>query len=136
MPPGDGRDRLHDEIAAYYAGFGQPAALLDAFRHAAVLVPLTAEDRVVVLPHGGIDWLCVFTSIAEYARFAAMRDLLDDDPDRDREHRYHWIFGRRLREYLDTRTEPAGIAIDIVGTAPMAFPPDLTEHATDATGMP
>ncbi|MGW5456176.1 SseB family protein [Nocardia sp. NPDC003979] len=132
MTDGDGRERLHAEIAAFYAGFGQPDALLTAFRQAAVLVPLTAEKRVFFLPFGGVDWLCAFTSVEEYARFVAARDRLDNT---DQDYHYHWIFGRRLRDYLDTRDEPAGIAIDILGSAPMAFPPDLTEHATDGQGM-
>jgi hypothetical protein len=51
--------------------------------------------------------------------------LQDNGIDADREYRHHWLFGRRLQEYVDSRTEPAGIAIDIVGSAPMAFPPDV-----------
>ncbi|NKX85697.1 hypothetical protein [Nocardia coubleae] len=135
MTDGDGRERLHAEIAAFYAGFGQPEELHAAFRQAALLVPLTAENRVFFLPFGGVDWLCTFTSVEEYARFIAARDRLDDATALDQDYRYHWIFGRRLRDYLDTRDEPAGIAIDILGSAPMAFPPDLTEHATDGQGM-
>ncbi|KQY37589.1 MULTISPECIES: SseB family protein [Nocardia] len=126
MSDGDGRDRLRAEIAAFYAGFGQPAALLAAFRQAALLVPLTADDRVFFSQVGGVDWLCAFTSIEEYARFMVTRGHLQDNGiDADREYRHHWLFGRRLQEYVDSRTEPAGIAIDIVGSAPMAFPPDV-----------
>ncbi|TCJ95394.1 hypothetical protein [Nocardia alba] len=126
MSDGDGRDRLRAEIAAFYAGFGQPAALLAAFQQAALLVPLTADDRVYFSPLGGVDWLCTFTSIEEYALFMAARGHLQGGGiDGDREYRYHWLFGRRLQEYVESRAEPAGIAIDIVGSAPMAFPPDV-----------
>ncbi|KAF0847191.1 hypothetical protein [Nocardia caishijiensis] len=129
MTDGDGRQRLHAEIAAFYAGFGQPDALSAAFRDAALLVPLNAEDRVFFLPFGGVDWLCAFTSVEEYARFIAARDRLADTADKvhDQDHRYHWIFGRRLHDYVESRQEPAGIAIDILGAAPMAFPPEVGE---------
>lgn len=127
MSDGDGRDRLRAEIAAFYAGFGQPAALQAAFRQAALLVPLTADDQVFFSQVGGVDWLCTFTCIEEYARFMATRGHLHDGGvDADREYRHHWLFGWRLQEYVESRAEPAGIAIDIVGSAPMAFPPDVS----------
>ncbi|WP_194824801.1 hypothetical protein [Nocardia sp. XZ_19_231] len=127
MSDGDGRDRLRAEIADFYAGFGQPAALLAAFRQAALLVPLTADDRVFFSPLGGVDWLCTFTSIEEYARFMVARGHLQDGGvDLAREYRHHWLFGWRLQDYVEARDEPAGITIDIVGSAPMAFPPDVS----------
>ncbi|MFD4428940.1 hypothetical protein [Nocardia sp. NPDC058497] len=132
MSEGDGRDRLREEIGAYYAGFGQPDVLRAAFRQTALLVPLTDDDRVSFAHWGGVDWLCAFTTIEEYARFVTARDQRKDGGvDPDLEYRHHWLFGWRLQEYAASRDEPTGIAIDIVGPAPMAFPPDVADETTE-----
>ncbi|MGY5307362.1 hypothetical protein [Nocardia gipuzkoensis] len=39
----------------------------------------------------------------------------------------HWLFGRRLLAYAESRDRPTGVAVDVVGSAPMAFPPEVTE---------
>ncbi|MGY1867614.1 MULTISPECIES: hypothetical protein [Nocardia] len=39
----------------------------------------------------------------------------------------HWLFGRRLLAYAESRDQPTGVAVDVVGSAPMAFPPEVTE---------
>ncbi|GAA5079408.1 MULTISPECIES: SseB family protein [Nocardia] len=128
MGDGDGRAALRSEIAAFYAGFGQPDALLAAFREAALLVPVTDDERVYVSQFGGIDWLCAFTSIEEYARYMMARGYLADGGiDADREYRYHSLSGWRLLAYAETRDQPTGVTVDVVGSAPMAFPPDVTE---------
>ncbi|MCM6774112.1 hypothetical protein NDR87_11575 [Nocardia sp. CDC159] len=128
MPEDDGRECLRSEIAAFYAGFGQPEALRNAFRQAALLVPVTDDDRVYVSQVGGVDWLCAFTGIEEYARYMVTRShLTEGGIEADREYRYHTLWGWRLLEYAESREQPTGVAVDIVGAAPMAFPPDVSE---------
>ncbi|WP_024805988.1 hypothetical protein [Nocardia sp. BMG51109] len=124
----NGLDALRGEIAAFYAGFGQPVALQDTFLQAALLVPVTDDDNVQISRFGGVDWLCAFTSIEEYARFMTAREYLTaGGVDTEQRYRYHWLFGWRLRAYAESRDEPTGVAVDIVGTAPMAFPPKVPE---------
>ncbi|MGK8524392.1 hypothetical protein ACRS6B_23835 [Nocardia asteroides] len=128
MSDDDGRDALRGEIAAFYSGFGQPEALRSAFRHAALLVPVTDDDRVYVSHLGGIDWLCAFTSLEEYARYTKARaDRTNGDIAADREYRYHTLRGWRLLDYAESRDKPTGVAVDVVGSAPMAFPPDVAD---------
>lgn len=59
---------LVSKIAAFCAGFGQPAELCAALRDSTVVVPLVGDDRVLKLPLGGLDLVCAFTGIAEWAR--------------------------------------------------------------------
>ncbi|MGY2112954.1 SseB family protein [Nocardia gipuzkoensis] len=128
MSDDDGRTALQDEIAAFYSGFGQPVALLKALRQAALLVPVTDDDRVQLSQQGGIDWLCAFTSIEEYARYMTARGYLTAGGiEADRRYRYHSLYGWRLLAYAESRDQPTGVAVDVVGSAPMAFPPDVTE---------
>src|ERR1700731_2189207 len=44
--------------------------------------------------------------------------------DPGQEYRYQTLLGWRLVEYVDTRSEPTGVAVDISKSAPMAFPPE------------
>ncbi|KAA8883886.1 hypothetical protein F3087_37175 [Nocardia colli] len=128
MSDTDGRGALRSEIAAFYAGFGQSDALQAAFRQAALFVPVTEEERVTISQLGGVDWLCAFTSIEEYARYMMARGYLTENGiGADREYRYHTLAGWRLLEYAESREQPTGITVDIVGSAPMAFPPEVTE---------
>ncbi|MFI6217711.1 SseB family protein [Nocardia brasiliensis] len=124
----DGRGILRGEIAAFYAGFGQAEALQAAFRQAALFVPVTDDERVCTSQVGGVDWLCAFTSIEEYARYMTARGYLAEEGiEADREYRYHTLAGWRLLDYAESCKQPTGIAVDIVGSAPMAFPPEVTE---------
>ncbi|WP_280426098.1 hypothetical protein [Nocardia carnea] len=128
MPENDGLAVLRDEITSFYAGFGQPMALRSALREAALLVPLTVDDRVFRVRSGGLGWLCAFTAVEEYARYMLARETMTAGgivP--DREYRYHTFRGSRLLEYAELQDEPTGIALDIAGRAPMAFPPDVTD---------
>ncbi|MFF3228186.1 SseB family protein [Nocardia suismassiliense] len=128
MSDTDGRDTLRSEIHAFYAGFGQPDALQAAFRQAALFVPVTDEERVTISHLGGIDWLCAFTSIEEYARFMMTRGYLTEGGiEAEREYRYHTLSGWRLLDYAESRDQPTGVAVDIIGSTPMAFPPEVTE---------
>ncbi|GAA5067832.1 hypothetical protein [Nocardia callitridis] len=124
----DERRTLREEIAAFYAGFGQPDALRTAFHEAPLLVPLTDDDRVSLSNVGGIDWLCAFTGIEEYAKYMTARGyLLAGGIQADREYRYHSLLGSQLVAYAQSRAEPTGISIDAVSSAPMAFPPDVSD---------
>ncbi|MFX0578757.1 hypothetical protein [Nocardia nepalensis] len=129
MSDADTSDALRSEIAAFYAGFGQPEVLREAFRQASLLVPLIDEDRLYTSRLGGVDWICAFTSVEEYAHYMAARGV---DP--DQEYRYQRLFGWRLAEYADTRSEPTGVTVDITGSAPMAFPPEVTEEPAGERG--
>jgi hypothetical protein len=123
---GDNSGALRAEIAAFYAGFGQPEVLAAAFRQAALLVPLIDDDRVYMSRLGGVDWICAFTSVEEYARYMAARGVAGD-----REYRYQSLLGWRLAEYAAGRSEPTGVAVDITCSAPIAFPPAVTEDSAE-----
>ncbi|MEV4237124.1 SseB family protein [Nocardia sp. NPDC049737] len=120
---------LRSEIAAYYAGFGQPEMLRAAFEQALLVVPLIEQDRVFTSQVGGVDWICAFTSVEEYARYMSARGV---DP--DQQYRYHTLLGSRLAEYAASRAEPTGVAVDMAGTAPMAFPPNVSETSLAGDG--
>ncbi|WP_433712886.1 hypothetical protein ACQP2U_00755 [Nocardia sp. CA-084685] len=115
---------LRAEIAAFYAGFGQPEVLAAAFGQAGLLVPLVDDDRLYTARLGGVDWICAFTSVKEYARYMAARGVAGDQ-----EYRYQSLLGWRLVEYASGRSEPTGVAVDITGSAPMAFPPQVSEDS-------
>ncbi|MEU4311421.1 SseB family protein [Nocardia sp. NPDC024068] len=128
MPDNDGLAVLRDEIRSYYAGFGQPASLRTALREAALLVPLTDDDRLFLLRSGGLRWLCAFTTIEEYARYTMARaTMTEGGVAADRQYRYHTFWGARLLAYTERQEDPTGIAVDIAGRAPMAFPPNVME---------
>ncbi|WP_084505384.1 hypothetical protein [Nocardia harenae] len=124
---GDGRAALRDEIASFYRGFGQPEALLAAFRSAALLVPITADGRLSTTPYGGVEWVCGFTGEPDFARYVLARGLGVQE-----NHRYHTIFGADLADWAERRAGvPTGVLVDIAGAAPMAFPPDIAEEADE-----
>ncbi|MEU7765084.1 hypothetical protein AB0B25_08170 [Nocardia sp. NPDC049190] len=115
---------LRSEIAAFYAGFGQPEALMAAFSDAVVVVALTDDDRLLVSEFGGVDWVCAFTSVEEFAHYQVARGVALDG-----EYRYHALLGRRIMDEITARcARPTGIAIDIAGVAPIAFPPNLPDR--------
>ncbi|MEU6562019.1 hypothetical protein [Nocardia nova] len=115
---------LRSEIVAFYSGFGQPQLLAAAFEQAVVLVPVTADDRLMTSEYGGVHWLCVFTGEVEFARFQAERTIIPD-----REYRFHWLRGWRLSEYAAEQAEPTGILVDALSAAPIAFPPTVPEDS-------
>lgn len=112
------------EIDAFYAGFGSPTALERAFRDAVLLVPLTAETRVPTYTVGGVQWVCAFTSAEEYALWLSARDELGAAD----EYPYQALSGWRLADYAVSCANPTGVSVDIAGSAPMAFPPTVTEQ--------
>lgn len=112
-----GCSALLAEIEAFYQGFGQPKALTDALRSSVLLMPVTDDDRVLTSAFGGLDWVCAFTSESEYARYLAARG--------DSEGRaFRTLFGSRIvDDVIPALENPTGIAVDIAGPSPLAFPP-------------
>ncbi|WP_067651601.1 hypothetical protein [Nocardia harenae] len=122
---GGGCTALRAEIASFYSGFGEANSLMSAFRSAALLIPITADDQLVTSRFGGIDWVCAFTSEHEYARYVLSRGYDDATT-----YRYHTLLGGRVADWFDSRAaHPTGVVVDIAGTAPMAFPPEIQEGA-------
>ncbi|MBL1079798.1 hypothetical protein JK358_35890 [Nocardia sp. 2] len=117
---GDRSAEFRSEVAAFYAGFGQPHLLRAAFDEASLYVPVTADDRVCMSRAGGVDWLCAFTSAQEFARYMVARGVSAAET-----YRYHILLGSRLSEWARTQLKPTGVSVDCVGAAPMAFPPEL-----------
>ncbi|GGK37168.1 hypothetical protein [Nocardia camponoti] len=118
-------DRLRSEIAAFYGGFGVANELVAAFDEAALLVPLLGpEDRLFTLDVGGVAWVCAFTGLTEYARFMVARGVAADD-----QYRFHTFLGRRLKAFADEQSVPTGVAVDMLSSAPMTFPPAVAEAA-------
>ena len=116
--PSSGDAALLAEISAFRHGFGHARALRDAVRDALVLVPLDDDDAVPVIPFGGINWVCVFTSELELARFLSARGAGDQS------HRFHTVLGWRvLDDLLPAVPGPAGVLVDACGDATLAFPP-------------
>ena len=123
---GDGLAVLRSEIAAFYAGFGHSDFLRRAYDDAVLLVPLIGDNEVYSSRVRGIDWICVFTSVEEYARYMVARGVLEDET-----YRYQWAVGARLTAWAAERPEPAGVSIDCVGAQPVAFPPELSDEVVE-----
>ena len=110
------------EIDAFYQGFGQPEALTASMRAAALIVPLTSDNRVWTSDVRGIGWITAFTSEHELAKHALARGETG-------EARYHTVFGWRiLDEVAASFGRPTGVVVDPSGDRPMAFPPDVEEE--------
>lgn len=114
---------LRSDIAAFYAGFGQPEVLRAALQDSLLIVPVTPDDRVCTSAVRGVRWVAAFTSLAEYATFEHARGI-----DADEVYRHHTVRGRWLIEYAEQRSDPTGVLVDIAGTRPMAFPPQVAEE--------
>ncbi|MGC0363098.1 hypothetical protein ABH922_001082 [Rhodococcus sp. 27YEA15] len=115
---------LIDEIDAFRQGFGRAVGLTNAVRDALLLVPVV-DDRVVVTPLRGIDWILAFTSEDQYIRYLAARELWADAE-------FQWVLGHRIFDaLLPALPGPTGMLLDVSGEIPMAFPPD--ESSLDST---
>ncbi|MGV9663747.1 hypothetical protein [Nocardia niigatensis] len=123
---GDGLAALRSEIAAFYAGFGQPDLLRRAYDDAVLLVPLIGDDEVYTSRVRGIDWICAFTSEEEYARYMVAHGVL-----KDQTYHYQRLLGSRLDRWAAARPEPTGVSIDCVGAQPVAFPPKLSDEVIE-----
>ncbi|GAB4584364.1 hypothetical protein [Nocardia sp. IFM 10818] len=115
---------LRAEIESFYAGFGNPAALREAFREAVLLVPLAEGARITTSKYRGVDWICAFTSAGEYAGWLSRREELDAAG----AYPYRTLKGWRLADFAAGCVNPTGVAVDIAGRAPMAFPPNVSEE--------
>lgn len=99
--------------------FRSSEALRAAFSDAVVVVALTGDDRLLVSEFGRVDWLLAFTSVDEFAHYMTARGVAPGS-----EYRYHTLLGRRIVDEFTARcARPTGVAIDIAGVAPIAFPP-------------
>ncbi|MEU8895745.1 hypothetical protein [Nocardia sp. NPDC048505] len=116
-------ETLRSEIDSFYRGFGDPVALRAAFESAVLIVPITADQRLRMSPYRGVEWICAFTSVAEYGRYLHAREELNADG----EYHFHTLAGRRLSEHAAECVHPTGVTVDICGSAPMAFPPEVDE---------
>ncbi|MCX4096253.1 SseB family protein [Nocardia sp. alder85J] len=126
----DGLAALRSEIAAFRAGFGHPDLLLSTFRAAAVLVPLTAEDRLYTSRYAGIAWICVFTAVRPLAAYLNARGTTPGA-----EHHFHTLRGHRLTDYATAQPDPTGIVIDPGGDTPLALPPRITDADGNTVGV-
>lgn len=115
---------LISEIDAFYEGFGQPDALTAAMRAAALIVPLTADRRIWTSKTHDIHWIPAFTSDDELARFIVARGGTDASG----EVLFHTLFGWRLVDEIAPSMDGfVGIAINMKGEGPLAFPPSIDE---------
>ncbi|WP_228542570.1 hypothetical protein [Nocardia sp. XZ_19_369] len=94
----------------------------ETFEQAVLLVALTEDGRLCVSELGGVDWVCALTSVEEFARYMTARGVQPE-----REYRFHTILGRQIVDDFTAQcVRPTGVAVDIGGAAPMAFPPELS----------
>ncbi len=96
---------LVSEIAAFYAGFGQPAELSAALRDSTVVVPLVDDDRILHL-HLAVSSGCARSPEYPSGR-SSRRHVGGWTP--DREYRFHTMLGgARLWDYAAAREQPTG----------------------------
>lgn len=109
---------MPDEIAALYGGRGDAAALVKAFRAAAVLVPTTGDGRAWSAQLGGCRWLYAFSGEAEMAAFFRARGTAGDA-----ELTYLRVEGWRLLDVcLPELGGAGGVALDVGSARPTVFP--------------
>lgn len=109
---------LSEELAAFYEGRGDGAALLAALRGALLALPVVDGDSPVIVQSGGLSWLFAFTVPAELARFAAARG------EGEIPCPFVTIRGVRLLDGLmPAMAQATGVALDVAGVRPMLFPP-------------
>lgn len=107
---------LRTEIQLIRGGIGNSVALQRALRESVLFVlPWEDGESVVSAEQNGIRWVYAFTSEAEVARYAVMRDAV---PDADVP--YLTVRGDRL---VDVRIDaPWGLAVDVAGSQPFLLP--------------
>jgi hypothetical protein len=113
------------ERAAFFAGFGDGAALLAGLRSTELVVPLDVDGEVFTWMWGDLPWLTAFTDVNRCAAFAeaAGRDLNAVE--------ICVVAGSAvLDELLDRAPTPTGLVIDAASADVMVFPPvrSLTPH--------
>ncbi|MCZ4100243.1 MULTISPECIES: SseB family protein [unclassified Streptomyces] len=111
-------EALTCEMEGMYRGNGDPTALVDAFRRAAVLVPVTGGG-LWSAAMGGVRWIYGFSSEVALARFALTQETSELS-----DWEYMTVFGARLLDVvIPAVQEPAGVALDVGSDRPMIFPP-------------
>jgi hypothetical protein len=95
-----------------------PADVVEEFRTARLVCPLTAEGALFGAESAGVHWLFAFTSERELALFARERGREDE----------RWEFarvegGRLLDVAVPAAGGPAGVAVDVGSERPMLLPP-------------
>lgn len=109
---------LVEQLAESHEGRLDGAALVDEFRRALVLVPLSGE-AVWSADSGGVRWLYAFTGEASLRRFLGARDIQPGT-----EVPYMRVYGARLLDVaVPAVGAPAGIAVDVAGPWPGLLPP-------------
>lgn len=113
------------ERAAFFAGFGDGAALVAGLRSAELVVPLDVDGNVFTWVWSDLPWLTVFTDAQRCATFAeaAGRDLAAIE--------ICVIQGAVvLDELLDKAPMVTGLVVDAASPDVMVFPPvrTLTAH--------
>lgn len=109
---------LVSEIAAVHAGRVDGPELIQAFRTAAVLVPVTGDSVLTVDDEHGIRWVLAFTDRLALAQWARLRG------EGDREVTYRSVFGWRLLDVvIPALGGPAGVAVDVGSSLPLLLPP-------------
>lgn len=120
------------ERSAFFAGFGDPSALVTALRDSALVIPLDIDGLVFTQVWGGLPWLTAFTDVDRCVVFAeaAGRDTSAVEICRVR--------GAAVLDRLDRAPEPTGLVVDAASPDVMVFPPvrAITPHCyiDDATG--
>lgn len=108
------------ERAAYLAGYGHVAALLDALRGATLVVPLDVNEQFFTLVLEHAPWFVAFTSRERARQFAlaAGRDLASVG-----------VVEMTAADLIDTVVTqgpvPTGLVVDPHQPDTMAFPPDM-----------
>ncbi|MEU6913694.1 SseB family protein [Streptomyces olindensis] len=108
-------------------GRSEFAVLLEAFRDAAVLVPLY-HGGWLTADFGGIRWILAFSDESALARYALARD------EADREWTYQTVLGARLLDLAVPKAGvPCGVALDAADGAEHALLlPPVTGIVPDA----
>jgi hypothetical protein len=113
------------ERTAFFAGFGDGAALVAALRSADLVLPLDIDGDVFTWMWSDLPWLTVFTDVRRCAAFA---EAAGRDPDAVQ---ICVMPGSVvLDELLDKAPTATGLVVDASSADVMVFPPieSLTPH--------
>ena len=113
---------FQQERAAFFGGYGQPPALLEALRDQVLYVPLDHNERYFTLMYGEVPWMLAFTTWARAQEFAvaAERDLASVQASE--------VTGAALIDKVVTQGPvPTGLVIDAHQADVMVFPPEALD---------
>ncbi|MFE9425487.1 hypothetical protein ACFYNO_21255 [Kitasatospora sp. NPDC006697] len=115
-------------IEALYGGWGDGRQLVDQFRAATLLCPLAPDGEPMAGELGGLLWLYAFTDEPALARFARARG------EGGRRWDFARIGGDLLLDVAVPRLDgPGGVAVDVGGPRPLAFPGTAATATTTRT---